>query len=299
MAAPAARTGALAVAPAVVAVLVMVIWGATPIATRLALDGMAPLLVASLRTAIAGVLAMPLLMLGRQGLPADGDSRRLLAVSAVTGFVAFPIVYTIGQQRTSALHGVMILAALPIFTGGYAALVTRRRPGRWWLVGCAIAFIGEAILLVARSSGSGDSTLLGDLLILVAALGVSAGYVAGAMLPPRGFSSRATTFWGVALGAVILVPLAAGLLGARGVPDADTTSWGAVLFLAVLTSIVGYIGWYWALDRGGISRIATLQFLQPLSGFALAVLVLSEDVTLSIVVGGVAIVGGITVAQRS
>lgn len=299
MAAPAARTSTLAFVPVVVAALVMVIWGATPIATRLALDDMAPLLVASLRTAIAGLLALPLLVLGRQGLPAGVESRRLLAVSAVTGFVAFPIVYTIGQQRTSALHGVMILAALPIFTGGYAALVARRRPGRWWLVGCGIAFAGEVILLAARSSGSGDSTLLGDLLVLVAALGVAAGYVAGAMLPPRGFSSRATTFWGVALGALILAPLAAGLLGAGGAPDADATSWGAVLFLAVLTSIVGYIGWYWALDRGGISRIATLQFLQPLAGFALAVLVLSEAVTVSIVAGGVAIVGGIAVAQRS
>jgi O-acetylserine/cysteine efflux transporter len=67
----------------------------------------------------------------------------------------------------------------------------------------------------------------------------------------------------------------------------------------VITSIVGYIGWYWALDRGGIARIATLQFLQPLSGFALAALVLDEAVTPNVVVGGAAIVCGIIVAQRT
>ena len=64
-------------------------------------------------------------------------------MSAAAGFVVFPVVYTIGQERTSGLHGVMILAALPIFTGLYAGIVARRRPGRAWLVGCAVALAGE------------------------------------------------------------------------------------------------------------------------------------------------------------
>ena len=68
-------------------------------------------------------------------------------------------------------------------------------------------------------------------------------------------------------------------------PQAGATAWGAVLFLAVVTSILGYLGWYWALDRGGIARIATLQFLQPVSGFVLAALVLGENVTVPIAVG--------------
>ena len=66
-----------------------------------------------------------------------------------------------------------------------------------------------------------------------------------------------------------------------------------MLFLAVVTSILGYVGWYWALDRGGIARIATLQFLQPVSGFVLAAVVLGESVTVPIAVGSALIVGGI------
>ena len=121
----------------------MVVWGATPIATRLALDDLEPLALACLRTALAGFVALPLLVRARQGLPSDGRSRVLLAVSAAVGFVVFPLVYTIGQQRTSALHGVMILAALPIFTGAYAAIVARSTPRRSWLIGCAVALAGE------------------------------------------------------------------------------------------------------------------------------------------------------------
>ena len=277
----------------------MIVWGATPILTRVALEDIQPLFVATLRTVLAGLLAVPLVAYARSPVPRTRTTRRLLAVSGLAGFVVFPVVYTIGQERTSGLHGVMILAALPIFTGIYASLAARRRPGRAWILGCAIALAGEVVLIAARGSGDGDVTLTGDLLVLAAALVVSAGYVAGALLPPRGVPSSAATYWGVVLGALVLSPLATALLARDGLPAAGWKAWGAVAVLAAMTSVVGYIGWYWALDRGGIQRIATLQFLQPLSGFALAVVVLGDTVTPAIVLGGAAIICGVVIAQRS
>ena len=277
----------------------MLVWGATPILTRIALEDLAPLVVATLRTIVAGALAVPLLAHLGQPFPRAATSRRLLAVSAAAGFVIFPVVYTVGQQRTSGLHGVMILAALPIFTGTYASLVARRRPRRAWLLGSAVALVGEVVLIGARAGGGGDATLVGDLIVLAAALVVSAGYVAGAMLPPRGVSSAAATYWGVGLGALVLTPLALGLFAADGVPEAGPAAWGAVLVLAAVTSIAGYVGWYWALSRGGIQRIATLQFLQPLSGLVLAVLVLGEGVGPGTAIGAAAVIGGVVIAQRA
>jgi drug/metabolite transporter (DMT)-like permease len=285
--------------PVLVAVLVMVVWGATPVATRLATEDLEPLVVAVLRTVLAGLVAVPLIAGSGLRPPSSRRSRLLLAVSAVAGFVFFPVVYTLGQERTSAMHGVGILAGLPVFTGLYAACVARRWPGRWWLVGCALALVGEAVIIAIRSSGSGgDASLVGDLLVLAAALVVSLGYVAGALLVPRGFSSAATTYWGVVLGAVVLAPLGVGLLLVDGVPHADASAWGAVLFLAVVTSIVGYVGWYWALAHGGITRIAPLQFLQPLSGLALAAIVLDERLTWPLAVGAAAVIGGVTITRR-
>jgi drug/metabolite transporter (DMT)-like permease len=294
-----AERGSRAAAPVVAAVLVMVVWGATPILTRLALEDMEPLLVATLRTVVAGVLAVPLIAMARLPAPRSPVTRKLLAVSGLAGFVVFPVVYTVGQERTSGLHGVMILAALPVFTGLYASAVARRRPARHWIAGSAVALVGEVVLIAGRGDGEGDATVAGDLIVLAAALVVSAGYVAGALLPPRGVPSSAATYWGVLLGAVVLSPLLIGVLGADGLPEAGATAWGAVLFLAIVTSIVGYIGWYWALDRGGIQRIATLQFLQPVSGFALAAVVLGDRVTLPIAAGSALVVAGVVVAQRS
>ena len=49
-------------APVLVALAVMVFWGATPVLTRIATDDLDPLWVAVLRTVLAGVVAAPLVV---------------------------------------------------------------------------------------------------------------------------------------------------------------------------------------------------------------------------------------------
>lgn len=287
-----------AAAALTVALAVMVAWGSTPVLTRIAVEELEPLVVAVLRTVLAGLVAAPILLATRQRLPVVTRARGLLLVSAVTGFVAFPVLFTLGQERTSATHGAIILAALPVFTGAYAAFVARRRPSRPWLVGCTVALAGEAAVVAIRSGGGeAEPSLAGDLLVLASALLVSAGYVAGALLGQQGYRSVSTTFWGVAIGAVIVAPLALGLL-ADGLPSAGADAWAAVVFLALVTSIVGYVGWYWALARGGIARVATLQFVQPLSGIVLAALVLGERVTAPLALAAAVVLAGVWIVQR-
>jgi drug/metabolite transporter (DMT)-like permease len=88
------------------------------------------------------------------------------------------------------------------------------------------------------------------------------------------------------------------LFAADGVPEAGWQAWAAVLFLAIVTSIIGYIGWYWALAKGGISRIATIQFFQPISGLILAAILLGEQLTLPLAASSAVILAGVYLAQR-
>jgi drug/metabolite transporter (DMT)-like permease len=286
-------------APIVVAALVMVVWGASPALTKIAAEDLTTLQIAVLRTVIAGLVATPILLLMRQALP-DGRRRRiLLLISAVSGFVAFPLLFTIGQQHTSAMHGNMILAALPICTGAYAAILDRRRPTRAWLLGSGVALAGEVALVASRTPHGGtQATLAGDALVAASALVVAVGYVAGARLGQLGYHALAATYWGVAIGALLMAPLLAVTIVADGLPDAGPRAWGAVLWMAVMTSIVGYIGWYWALSHGGIQRIATIQFLQSISGLVLAAWLLGEEFTVPLVLASIAILAGVTITQR-
>jgi len=263
--------------PVAVALALMVVWGGTPMFSKIAAAQIDPLLVGVLRTVIAGCLALPLALAMRLPLPADARGRQLLALSGFAAFIAFPLLFTVGQHSTSALHGALILATLPVFTSLFGTLIEGRRVSKTWIVGCALALASEAVVIVWRTAGAtGDSSLLGDLVVLVSSAVCAIGYVAGARLTQRGYASLPTTLWGVAFSAVVLLPLMAWSLLRTGVPHAGAAAWGSILVLALVTSVLGYVAWYWALAKGGISRIASIQFTQPFFGVVLAAVVLGD-----------------------
>lgn len=282
------------------ALAVMVVWGGTPIFSKLAVAQIDPLMVGVLRTVIAGCVALPLALAMRLPLPAGAHERRLLAFSGFAAFIAFPLMFTVGQSTTSALHGALILATLPVFTSLFGTLIERRRVSKTWVVGCVVALAGEAVVIVWRTAASGgDASLAGDLVILVSSAVCALGYVAGARLTQRGYPSLPTTLWGVAGSSAALLPVLGWALVSTGVPHAGATAWGSVLVLAVLTSVLGYVAWYWALARGGISRIASIQFTQPLFGIALAALVLGERPAPITALAAVAILAGAALVLRA
>jgi drug/metabolite transporter (DMT)-like permease len=65
-----------------------------------------------------------------------------------------------------------------------------------------------------------------------------------------------------------------------------------------MVSIVGYVGWYWALARGGIVRMAPLMFLQPISGLMLAALLVDERLTPGLGLGAAAVLAGVAITRR-
>jgi len=282
--------------PVVTALAVVGLWGATPVVTKLAARDMEPLLIGLYRAILGGLVAAPLAALLRIKLP-RGRQLPPFLISAFCGFIGFPVIFAFGQRMTSAMHGGLILAVLPIFTGLIAAAAERRSlPARWWL-GSLVAFAGEALLIAGRSqAGQAGTSLAGDMLVLLASLVAAAGYVAGARLSQARYASLGTTLWGISVaavaGALLLAPA-----GGLPPPAASLESWAAIGFLAWLTSIVGYIGWYWALARGGIARMGTIQFLQPLSGLVLASLMLGERPTLTLGLATGLILAGVLVAR--
>ena len=284
-------------APTLVALAVVMLWGASPVVTKLATAEIAPLLVGIGRTILGGLAALPLAPALRSRPP----PRRLLlpfALSTFGGFIAFPVLFSFGQRLTSAMHGGLILAALPIFTGLFAAAVERRAPGgRWWL-GCAVAFAGEVILIGARAAaGTAAASLAGDLLVLLASLFAALGYVAGARLSQAGYPSLGATLWGIMAATLVVAP-ALPLASGGAVPTAGPVAWAALVFLALFVSIVGYVGWYWALGRGGIAQMGTIQFLQPISGLTLAFLLLGERPTPTLALATAMILTGVVIARR-
>ena len=281
------------------ALAAVIVFGGSAVATKIAVSGINAIDVAILRTIIGGAVAIPLALLAKIKLPAASAQKWLLLLSGGCGFIAFPMLFTLGVSLTSANHATMILAILPVLTGALAMAWDRERPKfRWWL-GCAIAFGGEILLIYDPAADTAKAGISGDLLVLASTLFASLGYVAGARLQRSGYSSRGTTFWGVGLFALLLLPIAPLLLDFAALQSASLAAWSGVLYQAIGVTIVAYILWYWALGTGGIARVGLFQFLQPVSGVILAFLLLAETLSLVFVAASLIIMFGVVMAFRA
>ena len=162
------------------------------------------------------------------------------------------------------------------------------------------ALVGQGLLVFAASEGAADqgASVAGDLVVVASNLFAALGYVAGGRLQRTGYPARGTTFWGVALFAVVLVPLLPLVVEPAALSAAAPVHWAAIAYLAVGVTIIGYILWYWALGTGGIARVGLIQFLQPVSGVLLAWLLLAETPTPVFLLASLVILGGVFIALK-
>lgn len=281
------------------ALFAVVFWGGSPVGTKLAVAELPPLPMSALRAGIAAPVGVLLALLLRVPLPRSRREAGLLALCAFCGFIGFPVIFSFGVSRTSAIHAGMILALLPVCTGAIAHLLDRRWPGALWWAGCAIAVAGEALLIFGRAAPGGAASLMGDGVCVLSCVIASTGYVTGARLSQAGYPSQGTTYWGIALATLVYLPFTPWLFAGVVWGAITPAAWAGVVYLALGVSMLGYVIWYWALGQGGIARIGVLQFLQPVSGLVLAWLLLGEPITGTVLAASLIVLAGVFTATRA
>ena len=283
--------------PLVVGWSAVLLWGGSPIATRLAVTGIDPLATGLLRTLLALPLALPLALALGLRLPRSSRDWALMLAAALGSYVVFPILFSIGVRHTTASLAAMVHASTPLFTGVIAAVLERRWPAGWWWLGVVVALIGEA-LLIGLSHGFREPgvSIYGDLIVFAACVAVAFGYVAGGSLS-RSLGSLAVTFWGLVIAALLTLP-ALSVIPVHQVVHAGSAALAGLAFLVVISSVVGYVAWNWALAHGGIGRVGVLQFAQPVLTICFAVLLLRESLSPSIVLSTIVILSGVALARR-
>ena len=279
-------------------ILAIVIWGGTPIATKVAVGELSAVGATFWRTVLAAVLALLIVVVRRTPRPAAGRTLGFLLVSALAAYIAFPWLLALGLQRTTAGHAALLVALAPIFTGLMAMAVGRLRVRRLWFAGVALAFGGTAGLVgSAHALGVQGASLTGDLLVLVSAAAAALGYLSGAEAA-REIGSLAVTLWGHLAAAVLMLALALWVgdaLLTEAAPSVATLT--AVGYLAAFASLGAYVAWYRALAASpGVSQV---QFLQAAVGAVLAALLLGERLGPADLGAAALILLGVFVTQKA
>jgi len=271
----------------------MAIFGGTLPATRIAVSAIDPLALTAMRTAIAGLCSLTLLIALRRPLP----PRHLwpqLAIAMLCVSILFPFLMALAVQTVDAAHGGVVLGVLPIATALVAVLITHERPRPlFW-----IASVAGAALVIAFALRQGGGTLsAGDLLLFAAVAASAVGYA---------FSGRLTAEmpgWEV-ISWILVMALPVSLPAAALTMPADLTQIAvkpllALLYVAVFPQWVGFFAWNAGMAMGGIARVSQVQLLQPFVTFALAAFFNGETITLQILLFAAAVVATVAISTRT
>jgi drug/metabolite transporter (DMT)-like permease len=278
----------------------IVLFALSPVTARVSvglLDGMNLGLV---RVVGTGLLALPVLVVCRLKPPEELRDWGLLAVSSFGTFAAFPLLFAVGSQSTSAAHVSLIMASMPLFTGLVAATFDAILPGRAWFIGAALAMAGEVLMVLTNNqSQKATGSVSGDLVVLAGCILCASGSAAAARLTAR-TGTWSATFWAATLAGIGLAPVAVlkALEGAswRAI---DPLTWAAIVHFTIVAGLFAFVAWFWALARGGAVRIAPLQFAQPVLALLFASLLLSEQLTPQLILSGALILGGIVITYHN
>jgi drug/metabolite transporter (DMT)-like permease len=271
------------------------IFAATLPVTRLAVGPstdpqLDPIFVASGRAAIAGVLSLIYLWFTRARRPA-ANHWSILAVCALGTAVAFPVFLSMALRYTQSTHAAVISGLIPLATAVSAALYFRQRPstGFWVcaLIGCAL------VIAFALYKGSGRPSYA-DLLLLMAVISTSIGYVAGARvssdLPPAH-----VICWVMVITLPLSIPVAVATWPTHPI---RWESWASLGYVSVFSMWLGFFAWYRGLLLGGAVRVSQVQLIQPFLALLFAVPIVGERLDLATVVFSVAVIATVLISKK-
>lgn len=271
----------------------VLVWGGSYTGIRIALTELTPVQIAVLRYAAAAILAAVFLVSVRRRLPSRGAFFRLVVVG-VFYVLGFAVLLNAGQQTVTAGTASFIVGTSPVMIAITAVVVLGERFGRISWFGAMISFLG--VVVIAFGSGDRFSLEFGVVLVLGAAFAASAASIIQkpllADLPPV-----ALTAWILMLGVVPLLPVLPGAAAALTLAAPEVV-W-AVAFLAVFSTIIGYIGWSVALKRMPAGRAGSFLNGVPLAATAIGYLYLGEVPTTAELVGGLLALSGVIIVNAA
>ncbi len=253
--------------------------GANYLAFKVAGDALHPLMVATLRFLVAGLLLLPFAIARRNRAPVTPKRIVNAAIVGIMLLVASQALAIWGTHFLPAGVASVFGSAAPLFLALFAWAIYGRPLARRQLAGVAVGFVGLALIGWSSATSAGFS-LVGAGLTLTA----SACWALGSLLAPRLEQPDdpvvALTTQLLAAGFLLTVIVsAAGLVGKARFGLVPLSAWGAIGFLIVASTLIGYAV-FLALNAHVSSTLAnTFNYAAPVIALLLAALLLHEPLT--------------------
>lgn len=282
------------------AALAVAAWGASFVATKIALREVTPVALVWARFAMGIVVLGLFVGARRQFRPVAG---RDLAYFLLLGFLGITLHQWLQSNAlvtSQATTTGWIIATTPVFIALLGWIFLRERLGAAGLAGILIAALGVLLVVARGDPGAiavGRLGAPGDALILISCVN----WAVFSAISRRGLKHHPAApmmFYVMLLGWILTTLLFGIESGFSGLGPLSGPGIAALLFLGVVCSGVAYVFWYDALERIPASRVGAFLYLEPLVTVAVAAWLLGETIRLGTMLGGAIILFGIWLVNR-
>lgn len=290
-------------------------WASLYPAAELALEEVGPFIVVWARATVAGLTLSALSCMTSRGVQAGllrmyNEIRAQPLTLFSLGTLAFGITSSLSissQVFLPASVAALLIGIAPLWLALGTLLLGRTARPQHLIVGSLLACLGVGIVVFGRdvNTDGGAWWLLlatADWRGVALALTGSVAIAFAMVLARRSLAGRdAVAITAVACwwAAVVLTPVI--ILAGPGFTPLLTASLSThmlLVFLGLGGTAFNFALWYFALSELPLNRIAHFQYLVPVLGVMLSVIILDENLSLSLVLGGSTILLGILVVQR-
>jgi drug/metabolite transporter (DMT)-like permease len=282
--------------------LVCAIWGGAFVAIKIGLMDLPALGSAALRFLLTTVILFLWARAKKVPLFYQGRERRALLLLALLFFYVNLMVY-VGTAQTTSGRATVFFYSQPVFLAIIAPFFLPQEQmtlRKGW--GLLLALVGLALLFLTKVNAGRVPTLLGDALVLSAAVATAVQNLimkreAGKIHPV------ALILWSSFVSAFLLA-VCSGVFERHAVFVFSGRAIASLLYLSLISAAFGFVVFAWLIQRYSATRVTTLVFLAPVFGVGFGWLLLQETLTLVQSVGVVGVCAGVYVvtsggAQRT
>jgi drug/metabolite transporter (DMT)-like permease len=279
-------------------VAVYVIWGSTYLAIRFAVQTLPPLLMASARFVIAGLIVLVWARFrDGEAWPSRGEwkvgwiSGALLLLGG-NGGVSW------AEQRVPSGIAALLVAVVPVFMvllewlrpGG-------KRPSAAVFAGVGLGLVGLTLLVGPGALRGGErADGVGALVLVLASLSWAAGSLYTKFAPKTASGTKSTGTQMLAGGlALLLAAIVAGEPAQLDLAHASTSSLVAFLYLLTFGSLIGFTAYVYLLAHTSAAKAATYAYVNPVVAVFLGWAIGHEAVTSRTMVAAAVILAGVAI----
>ena len=262
------------------------IWGLMYVVSDVMLLVVPPFTLLTLRILLALMILFPLDRARRGTAPDRRTITSLLAVGALGLGISLGAQF-VGTDLSTAVNGALVTSASPAFVVLFAAVLLREKLTRMRLASIVLASVGVLVILNPAAADFSSDTFVGDVFLAIAALTWGLYSVLVRRVSIRhSLSTLTVTVYALFGGLLVSVPASAIELSHRTIGEVNALVVLGVLYLGVISTALALLLWNRAFTLAPAAVASLFFFAQPLSGALLSTLILGQEMTLALWLGG-------------